>query len=43
MKVKYKNGYEGQASDKVAAILVKKGEAVIVSDKPEPKAEKAKA
>jgi hypothetical protein len=46
MKVRYKNGYEGHASEKVAAILAKKGEAVIINDKTEAKADaeaKAKA
>lgn len=42
--VKYKNGYKGTVSDKVAVILERKGEVKIIGDakaKPEPEAKTA--
>lgn len=33
-KIRYSNGYVGQVSDAVAEILVSKGEAVVIYDRP---------
>ena len=45
MRVKYPNGFEGVASDKVAEILEQKGAAKIIGEakeEPKPKEKKAK-